>query len=441
MPYFAVLAAYLVLRLRVLGSLSTSQSLGPRDWALTPLQFLLTALHLMLSYWQKLALPIELNAYYAFTPIRSLTDPRAIAAIVFAIAAVAALIYLARHAPLSAFAALWVCLTLLPAMDLYALGRNAFTERYLYLPSIGFCLLVTLLAARLIAWLPAKLRFPFPSQKIAAVSLLAIVVAIYIVQTITRNPDWKDDATLFSQSLRLSPNAPFVRFMVASSQSDAPNDPSESTAAEQNYLRAIALATQQLPPDRLDAVQSYRGLASLYADRGQYDQALQTLAEGRQLAPVDPDADAEQGMILARAGRGKEAQPLLERALAAQPDNENVLSALGLVARDDLHDLNRAATLFSRALAVHTENDDFSASLHNNLGAVYGDQDNFPSAIEQFRLAVNLFPADPEYHLNLASALAAANRLPEARSEAEAALRIAPSDPAARDLLERLNHP
>jgi tetratricopeptide (TPR) repeat protein len=230
--------------------------------------------------------------------------------------------------------------------------------------------------------------------------------------------------------------------MVASTQRiDQSKDSYESAAAEQNYLRAIALATQQFPPDRLDAVQSYRGLASLYADRGQYDQALQTLAEARQLAPVDADSDAEQGMILARAGRGKEAQPLLERALAAQPDNENVLSALGLVARDDLHDLDRAATLFSRALAVHTENDDFSASLHNNLGAVYGDQGNFPSAIEQFRLAVSLFPTDPEYHLNLASALAAANRFPEARSEAEAALRIAPSDPAARDLIERLSHP
>jgi tetratricopeptide (TPR) repeat protein len=431
-PYWAVLAVYLILRLRVLGALSTS---SPRDWALTPFQFLLTALHLMLSYWQRLALPIKLNAYYVFSPIRSLADPRAIAAILFTLAAVAAIIYLARQAPLSAFAALWVCLTLVPAMDLYALGRNPFTERYLYLPSVGFCLLVTLLAARLIDRLPSKLQSQ--SHKIAGISLIA-VVAVYTAQSIARNPDWKDDATLFSQSLRLSPDAPFVRFMVASTQS---SDPSQSAAAEQNYLQAIALATQQLTPDRLDAVQSYRGLASLYADRGQYDQALQTLAEARQLAPVDPDADAEQGMILARAGRGKEAQPLLERALAAQPDNENLLSALGLVARDDLHDLNRAATLFSRALAIHTENDDFSASLHNNLGAVYGDQGNFPSAIEQFQLAVKIFPTDPEYHTNLASALAAANRLPEARSEAETALRIAPGDPAARSLLERLSHP
>ena len=383
----------------------------------------------------KLALPLQLNAYYVFRPIRSVTDPRAIAAILLSLCAGAALIFLLRRispagrTSLDVFAALWFFLTLLPAMDLNALGRNPFSERYLYLPSVGFCLLVTLASGRLLERIPANLRMTIGS------SLLFLVLAGFTWETIARNPVWRDDATLFSETVRSSPDAAFIRYMVATNESA---EPSQSAAAEQNYLHAIALSKQQLPPDRLDALMAYQGLAWIYADRSNFQQALQTLAEARQIAPLDADTIGEEGLILARAGRGKEAEPLLERSLMTQRNNVNVLSALGLIARDDHHDLNKAADLFSRVLVIHTEDDDFAASQHNNLGAVYGELGNFAQAVAQFRQATQIVPTDPQYHVNLASALAAQNRFDEARSEAQLALHLAPDNSAAREILERL---
>jgi protein O-mannosyl-transferase len=423
--YWAILAAYLVLRTSVLGSLST----GRRDWTLTPIQSLLTLSHLMLSYWQKLAWPFQLNAYYVFSPIRSLSDPRAIAAIAFILAAIAGLFYLVRRAPLWAFAALWVSITLFPAMDIPAVGRNVFTERYLYLPSIGFCLLLTLAATRLLRLVPAKVRKP------AAVSLLVVAVSAFAVATIQRNPDWKDDKTLFTQTLSRSPDAPFVRNMVAGSQ----NDESPGSAdAEQNYLQAIALAKQETPPDRLDLVAAYKGLASLYADRSDHQRALQMLSSARQMAPADRETDSEEGLILARAGRWREAEPLLDKTVAAQPDNENALSTLGLVAWQYHHDRNKAVEWFSKALAAHPEQDSFSASVHNNLGGVYGEQGDYASSIAQYRLAVGISPQDPEYHANLANAFGAAKQYNEARSEADTALQLDPGNHDARAVLENL---
>lgn len=423
--YWVVLALYVALRVRVLGGLAK----GQRGWALTPLQLLLTTSHLMLSYWQKLAWPFQLNAYYLFSPIRSLSDPRAVAAIVIVPAVITALVYLVRRAPLCAFAALWVSITLLPALNIYALGRNAFAERYLYLPSIGFCLLLTLVATRLLHLAPAKFRKP------AATSLLVIAVSAFAVETIQRNPDWKDDKTLFTQTLRRSPDAAFVRNMVAASQSD---ESPGSASAEQNYLQAISLAKQETPPDRLDLVAAYKGLASLYADRSDNQRALLMLSSAREVAPADHETDSEEGLILARAGRWNEAEPLLYKTVAAQPDNENVLSTLGLVAWQYHHDLNKAVEWFSKALTAHPEQDGFSASVHNNLGGVYGEQGDYASSIAQYRLAVAISPQDPEYHTNLANALGAAKRYDEARLEAEAALRIAPNDPEARAVLENL---
>jgi tetratricopeptide (TPR) repeat protein len=384
-------------------------------------------LHLMASYWVKLALPIGLNAYYVFHPIRSLGDARGWIAILVVVAGAAGVVALVRRAPLYGFAALWVCLFLIPAMNFSGLGRNPFAERYLYLPSAGFCLLVAMTVGYLIQKLPAAARMP-----VGAAALVA-VLAGYVSETIIRNAAWEDDATLFAATLPQSPDAPFVLLMVAA----APG--TDLDTAEQDYLKAIELSQQQTPPDRLYAVKGYTGLATLYSERGLLDKALDMLTQARALAPNDPDVAAAEGMILARAGQSGGSEETLTRELSAHPNNENLLAALGLIARDEHHDLKRAAELFSRALAVHPQQDDFNASQHNNLAAVYGDQENYAAAIAELQTAIRILPSDPEFHVNLASALAASGRFGEARAEAEAALRIAPNDPNARDVLERLN--
>jgi Flp pilus assembly protein TadD len=447
-PYWVVLGGYMALRYGVLGEFAT----GPRNWALTPVQLGLNAAWLMVCYWAKLALPIGLNAYYNFVPIRSFVDVRALAAIAIIVVpiagGVAAWRWMQRQpspdasgelpasggvnatARLALFAALWVVVALLPAMNVAALGRNPFTERYLYLPSVGFCLLLALCGAWLVERIPLKLRFGS-----AAVVLLAVVSA-FAWETIARNPDWKDDATLWSRTLLLSPDAPFVRMMVASNQS---SDPAQAAAAEENYRKSIELGLALTPPDVMDAATSYQGLALIYSDRSNFQQALEFVLAAEKLDPQDPNISGEKGLILTRAGNGKDAVPLLQQALAAEPNNENVLSALGLAERDALHNPAEAERLFARVLAAHTEEDEFAANEHNNLGTAFGDEGRFDRAVEEFRAATRIEPANEEYQLNLAISLGNLGRLPEARAAATAAMQLAPNDPTPRQLLNDLS--
>lgn len=140
-----------------------------------------------------------------------------------------------------------------------------------------------------------------------------------------------------------------------------------------------------------------------------------------------------------RTGKWREAEPLLNRAVAARPQNENVLNALGLLAWEYKHNPEEALRLFTRALAIHTAKDSFRASLHNNLGSVYGDLQQFNAAIEQFQSAIAISPGEAEYHTNLATALAAVQRYDEATAEAKSARRIDPDYAPARALLQELN--
>jgi protein O-mannosyl-transferase len=418
--YWLVLAVYLAVRFAALGSLTA----GQRTWTLSAWQFLLNAMHLMMLYWGKLLLPVGLNAYTVFHPLRSIAELSTLASTVFVLAAVSGVVCLLRRASLGGFAAVWVFVALLPAMDLNALGRNPFAERYLYLPSAGFCLLLVLGARWLIERLPEKHR------RAVGVAILLLVLAVFTTETVERNGVWKDDSTLFGETLKLSPDAAFVRNMVAASQ---------AADSEENYEQAIALAGKETPPDRLNAVAGYKGLASIYADHGQFDRALQELGLARQIAPDDPDMAGEEGLILAQMGRGGEAEGLLKKALAVQSNNENVLSALGAIAREEQHDLPAAAGYFIRALAVHPQEDTFSASQHNNLGGVYADEDRFAEAIAELKLAIAQDPSNAEYHDNMASALAATGNFAEARAEAQTALQIAPNDANAQGILQRLN--
>ena len=100
--------------------------------------------------------------------------------------------------------------------------------------------------------------------------------------------------------------------------------------------------------------------------------------------------------------------------------------------------LDEATAYFSRALGVHSEADDFNASLHNNLGAIYGQQGRFSDAIAEFKIAVQITPDDPEYLTNLGAAFAVVGRIGDARRALQAALAAAPDYDPARVALEQL---
>jgi tetratricopeptide (TPR) repeat protein len=425
LPFWAVLAAYLLLRVRVLGYLTASL----RNWQLNPLQLALTAAHLLMQYWWKLLVPLPLNAYHVFSPVTSLSSASAIGALIFLALATVAVFYCAGRIPLLAFATLWVFLTLLPVLDIYAVGRNVLAERYLVLPSVGFCLLLALLAAELLQRIPARLRSP------VGAAALFLVASLSVLATRARNPDWQDDATLFAKTLETSPNAPFVLNMVAAT---VKSDAASSQAAENHYLQALAFASSEIPQDRLQMARACEGLALIYSNRNDFARAVDFLNRVRSIDPADPEVDGEEGLIFAKAGRWDEAGQYLQRAVAASHENENVLNALGIVAQQHTHQLDQAAAYFSRALAIHTAPDDFNASLHNNLGSVYGEQGRYQDAINEFRAAISIAPSDAEYRTNLATALAATSQFDAARSQLRTILSLAPNYPPARDLLRQL---
>jgi Flp pilus assembly protein TadD len=338
---FAVAAAvYLALRITALGGLVPVSS-GPRLGAST---YGLAILALLAGYIEKLLVPVGLNFWHAFAPPPSLRSAEGVRALSVIVLAGVACLAVSRNR-VARFAVVMTVLPLLPAFHLGALNQgleNAFAERYLYLPSVGFVMLVALAIEAL------RIRTqPRSAPALAAVVLLAMP---YATATIARNRVWKDHLSLWSDAVRKSPG---------------------SGVAHMNY-----------------------GAALIYA--GSRDQGLAEMRKAAAMSPGLVDRElAKAGAYLAK-GLHTRAILTLHTALALDPNSAAAHYNLGVV-YESQGQVDVATFEYRKALALRLD----YPEAHNNLGVLYAEQGRLDDALRHFREAVRLRPNDPEYRTNL----------------------------------------
>ncbi len=343
-PYFAVLAVHLAIRALALRGLAPQQGGEP----LRPGQAALDICVLFAKYIEKLVAPVGLNVFHQIAPLSTLWSARGVLSLL-AVLVFAALVVLAARVNRPIFLGLvLIAAPLAPALYLPALAQgaeNAFAERYLYLPSVGF----VLIAAAVLSWLGERSRALWRAAAIAAL----VASAVFAAGAVQRNRVWKDNLTLWSDAVVKSP---------------------ESAAAHENY-----------------------GYALYYAGRSA--EGRRELDRALQLAPRLPDKIISTGIQYARKGLLKKALVVFETALLLQPDSADVHYNLGLTYEAQGWTPS-AIDHYRRALALQP---DF-ADAQINLGALLGREGRVDEAIVHLERAVELKPADAAARYNLAKA-------------------------------------
>lgn len=97
------------------------------------------------------------------------------------------------------FVILFFLITLGPVSNLVFPVGTFMAERFLFSPSIAFCLGLAFVFSVII---PRYL----PKLQKAGLYLLGVILMLYAIRTITRNPDWKDDFSLYSADVKVSEN-------------------------------------------------------------------------------------------------------------------------------------------------------------------------------------------------------------------------------------------
>ena len=82
---------------------------------------------------------------------------------------------------------------------IFPLGYTFMNERFIFLPSIGFVIII--------AWLISNKFYPFVKSNYIKISLILIILVLCFIKTYSRNKAWKDDFTLYTTDVKTSSNS------------------------------------------------------------------------------------------------------------------------------------------------------------------------------------------------------------------------------------------
>ena len=286
----------------------------------------------------------------------------------------AAMIWWAPRAPWFVTGWFWYLGTLVPVLGLVQVGAQSMADRYTYIPSIGLFIIL--------CWsVPSR---AMKRQNVKVITCVAVGAALAACMVLSRVQVgyWKDGETLFRHALDVTRG---------------------------NWLAHYGLGVALEKAGRTqDAI-------------GHYEQALR-------IRPDYMEAHNNLGNALGKAGRIQEAIGHYEQALRIRPDDAIVHYNMGrLYAADGK--LREAIAQYKAALRLKPD----YAKTYNNLAWLLATSED--STAQDHEQAIQLATRaseltagkQPDYLDTLAVAYAAADRFPEAVTNAQKAIELARS--------------
>jgi tetratricopeptide (TPR) repeat protein len=377
-PFIGVAILYLIVRVQVLGFVSWKHPVMAQvsDSAVAT-----TMPYVVVSYLRHLVAPFNLSLLYGTSIVSSVSDSRFLMAILV-LGGIALLLWIYRRYLTTDYVVAMALLfaPLLPVLNLRVFHREyLIQDRYLYLPSIGFCFLLALVIVRL-----AERR------KALALALAAAVAIAFCIGTVLHNRVWNDGVALWSRAIAHVPTlwSPHYNLGLAYMKEQRYQDARDSFINATRYNASVAAV--------------YNSLALAQDKLGDEATAVSNLEHALKLDPTMQEARNNLGAMQFRRGEVAAAAAQFERALERDPRNESV---------------------------------------RFNLARVKSAQGDQASAISLFEELLAATPSDAEVRYHLALSYAATGRKREAATHLNRALadeRVAERAAAIRAALDKL---
>lgn len=403
--------------------------------------FYATVLYTWGKYLQLLVWPATLSHdYYPFQiALTSFGNPWVIVCVLVVSISLIAMVWgLARRHPIGV-ALLWWWATFSVVSNLVFPVGTFLSERLVYMPSVGFSLLVGWGILPFLnqsdtgtwrSWWRAQLLRPLPFL------ILIIALSVLSARTIARNPVWQSNETLFLTDVQQASNSVKLLHAAGGVLYDKSQLPGTLPQAQQSYLaeakgyleRAVSLYPGYgdawktlgnvyffLNRDYESAMNAYRtaGSESAYMNMfaiGQRAQQFGDLLNAaycyRQFLQVMPgykEGWVALATVLTESAQGAAALEVVNTALQQFPDDPDLLLKGGLAAGQGMGDLRQAVQWFERVIAVAPE----KAEGYENMGVAYAMMGQPAPAIRYMEQALVYNPTNKQTHANLATAYAA----------------------------------
>ncbi|MGA2094429.1 MAG: tetratricopeptide repeat protein, partial [Sedimentisphaerales bacterium] len=232
-------------------------------------------------YIGKLFVPQNLAVFYP-PDVRTIRSWQAVMSVLLLMVITILVIRFARNRRYLPVGWFWFVGTLVPVIGLVQVGRQAFADRYTYIPYIGLFIML--------AWGLPELLSKLPQRKIVLALSMVIVLTPLGICTYQQVSYWYNSFTLFSHAIEVTKNNYIAYFSLGCAYGELGRGKDEIEAYKQ---------TLKIEPDYADA---HFNLGIAYANLGRYQDAIDSYKQAVKIKPDFVDAHYNLGFTCLAAG-------------------------------------------------------------------------------------------------------------------------------------------
>jgi len=362
---FILLGIYLLAR-HIMLDIFVPVDSGIYEGVLPRYHYLLTELNvIVLHYLKWLIVPIggpyvdpDIPARITFFEIPTIASAIIIISLIFIAFRVR------KKQPLLSFGIFWYFITLLPTSSIFPLGDVA-VERHVYIPAIGFSLIV--------GYFLDKLREKLHLRVVLTIYALIFVLLMYL--TIERNTIWRSELSLWEDAVKKSPH----KVRVLNNRAYAYMLEGKLDMAEHYYKELI----ERFP----EYPYGHNNLGTVYYRTERINEAIHEYIRAIQLRPMYALFRVNLGVAYERAGLFDEAEEEFNTALMLEPSNAKTMTFLASTLAKK-GEFKKSIQFAQRSLEIQP-NDPLA---YYHMGYSYEKMGAFNDALNAYEKALKLKP-------------------------------------------------
>ena len=347
-PFFLAGLLYFVIRIYSLETMIPKGTVHPY---LNGFQFFINVFPLFIQHIKTLLLPIKLSVYHVFHPAYAIGEIKVIASMIATVLIFILSYRLKKRNVLFPLGLSIIIIPLLPALFIPALDRNPFAERYLYLPTLGFSLIIALVIREGVDHFTSKKSVNGVRFFIWA---FIILIALYSSATVKRNFEWKDQASLWESSIKRDPKNYFALNQLGRVYLDK----GEFDEAIPKFQASIEINRSRRDPDPLILGLASLSLADSYRMNNRPVEAINLYEEVIRMDARRFDANLQAAILYHERGDHDLALERYRTALERAKDKEDITGILMNIGNiyAKRNEWTKALDIYSKALKVDPQN-------------------------------------------------------------------------------------
>jgi len=360
LPFLGIIGIAVLMRIHAIGIGNYGKPLMLMENSLVAatnvMERLATAFEILFHALYLLFFPVTLSWDYSFNqfPVVQWSNGVAVASLLIHLGLVVVAVMGLKKKTIFSFAIWFYLLTSFITSNLVILIGWTFGERFLFTPSLAFCIVLPFLLALIFR---IDLKKTVLNKAAKVVGILTVILLLYAFKTTDRNQVWANEEKLFESGIETSPNSSRTH----SAYGDWCSTKAQSNVSpeERMELTKIALSEYQkaidINPNLKDVYFNMGTL--LYNIMGDTIKAVQMYKKVLELEPADIGALTNYSVLLLDKKEYNNSLALFLKATEIKAVNPypNIYTGAG-ICYEGLNDYSKAITYYKKALELDPSN-------------------------------------------------------------------------------------